>query len=53
MIPYSPIEANILEIHDEQAGGITHSPSMVSINSLIQKVSKFNVHQSLCLIQIN
>jgi hypothetical protein len=39
------------EIPDEQAGGLSHSSSMMSIESLVQKVS--NVHHSLCLNLIN
>jgi len=39
------------EIPDEQAGGLSHSSSMISIESLVRKVG--NVHCSLCIIFIN
>ena len=39
------------EIPNEQSGGLSHSSSMMSIKSLVWKVS--NVYHSLCLIQIN
>lgn len=32
------------EIPDEQAGGLSRSSSIVSIESLVRKVSKFNAH---------
>jgi hypothetical protein len=41
------------EIPDEQAGGLSRSTSMMSIESLARKVSKFNVHQPMCLIETN
>jgi hypothetical protein len=45
------IRVKMEEIPDEQAGGLSHSSSMMSIKSLVWKVS--NVYHSLCLIQIN
>ena len=39
------------ETPDEQVGGLVHSSSMMSIESLLWKVS--NVHHSLCLNLIN
>ena len=39
------------EIPNEQAGGLNCSSSMMSIESLVWKVS--NIYHSLCLIQIN
>jgi hypothetical protein len=35
------------EISDEQAGGLSHSSSMISIESLVRKVN--NVHHALCI----
>src|SRR5882672_1180585 len=39
------------EIPDEQAGGLSRSSSMMSIESLIRKVN--NVHHALCINLIN
>jgi len=39
------------EIHDEQAGGLSCSSSMMSIESLVWKVN--NVHHALCINLIN
>src|SRR6202040_3104775 len=45
------IRVEMEEIPDQQVGGLSHSSSMMSIESLVRKVS--NIYHSLCLIQIN
>ena len=45
------VHVKMEEIPNEQVGGLSHSSSMMSIKSLVWKVS--NVYHSLCLIQIN
>ena len=45
------VRVEMEEIPDEQVGGLSRSSSMMSIESLVRKVS--NVYHSLCLIQIN
>src|SRR5882724_3858641 len=48
---HAHVHVNMEEIPNEQPGGLSHSSSMMSIESLVQKLSK--IYHSLCLIQIN